>query len=168
MLLGMTLAAWTISPGETLVREDIHCRFGGNPQAGISRSRSTTNVFVYSDPEKAGDNGYDFDGWDGAEDVFYYTGEGKLGDQKMGHGNSAIADHTADGYTLRLFLAIGNKPGSQTRIQRYLGEFAVDRERPYEIRTAPGTDGVLRKVFVFRLRPVGSVVTENVPARTLA
>lgn len=164
----MTSASWTVQPGETLVRDDIHRRFGGNPQAGISRSGSTTNVVVYSDPEKAGDNGYDFDGWDVAEEVFYYTGEGKIGDQKMDRGNRAIADHVADGYALRLFLAIGNKPGSQTRIQRYLGEFAVDPERPYEVRNAPGTDGALRKVFVFRLRPVGSVVTENVPTRTLA
>jgi hypothetical protein len=36
--------------------------YGGNPQAGISRSSSTPNVFVYSDHDKAAANGYDFDG----------------------------------------------------------------------------------------------------------
>ncbi|WP_139334985.1 hypothetical protein [Mycobacterium sp. GA-1841] len=163
----MTSASWNVQPGETLIRGDIHRVYGGNPQAGISRSGATPNVIVYSDPAKAGDNGYDFDGWDAREGVFYYTGEGKTGDQKMDRGNRAIADHCADGYALRLFLAIGNKPGSQTRIQRYLGEFEVDLERPYEIRTAPGTDGALRKVFVFRLRPVGPVVTEKVHTRAL-
>lgn len=162
----MTSASWSIQPGETLIREDIHRRFGGNPQAGIARSGTTANVIAYSDPEKAGDNGYDFDGWDVGEEVFYYTGEGKNGDQKMDRGNRAIADHVGDEYALRLFLAIGNRPGSQTRIQRYLGQFAVDLERPYDVRTAPGADGALRKVFVFRLKPVGPVVTDNVPTRS--
>lgn len=159
--------AWTVQPGDSLIREEIHRRFGGNSQAGIARSGTTANVIVYSDPEKAGDNGYDFDGWDGAEEAFYYTGEGKVGDQKMDRGNRAIADHVADGYALRLFLATGNKPGSQARIQRYLGQFAVDPEQPYEVRTAPGTDGAARKVFVFRLVPIGPIVTDGVPTRSL-
>lgn len=162
----MKSASWSIQPGDNLTRDEIHRRFGGNSQAGISRSATTSNVLIYSDPKRAGDNGYDFDGWDVAQDVFYYTGEGKSGDQRMNRGNRNIADHAVDGYALRLFLAIGNKPGTQTRIHRYLGQFAVDAERPYEVRTAPGTDGAPRKVFVFRLRPVGCVLTDGIPTRS--
>jgi hypothetical protein len=94
---------------------------------------------VYSDHEKAAANGYDFDGWDAARELYYYTGEGKVGDQLMVRGNRAIADHRATGTALRLFDgAVGNKPGSDTRIHHYVGQFAVDPEEPYLTRIAPG------------------------------
>jgi hypothetical protein len=75
----MTSPTWTVQPGETLVREQIHGTYGGNPQAGISRSSSTPNVLVYSDHDKAAANGYDFDGWGESKQIYYYTGEGKVG-----------------------------------------------------------------------------------------
>lgn len=81
----------------------------------------------------------------------------------MQRGNKAIAEHRSDGTALRLFVAVGNQPGSNTRIHQYVGEFAVDPDLPYITRTAPGTDGVTRNVFVFRLRPVGQVVPEDNP-----
>ena len=79
----------------------------------------------------------------------------------MQRGNKSIADHAADGNALRLFVAIGNQPGSGTRIHRYVGQFAVDPALPYVQRTAPGTDGIARSVFVFRLIPTGRVVTDQ-------
>jgi hypothetical protein len=91
------------------------------------------------------------------------TGEGKIGDQLMVRGNRAIGDHRANGTALRLFVAVGNKPGSDTRIHHYVGQFAVDPEEPYLTRIAPGTDGIPRNVFVFRLHPVGPVVIESDP-----
>ena len=69
----MTAPTWNLQPGDILVREQIHGQHGGNPQAGISRSSSTPNVLVYLDHDKAAANGYDFDGWDAAKQVFYYT-----------------------------------------------------------------------------------------------
>jgi hypothetical protein len=93
---------------------------------------------VYSDHEKAAANGYDFDGWNESQQVYYYTGEGKTGDQVMLRGNRAIAEHQADGTALRLFVAVGNRPGSGTRIHQYVSQFAVDPERPYVVRRAPG------------------------------
>ena len=68
----------------------------------------------------------------------YRTGEGKTGDQVMLRGNRVIAEHQADGTALRLFVAVGNRPGSGTRIHQYVGQFAVDPERPYVVRRAPG------------------------------
>jgi hypothetical protein len=159
----MTSPTWTTEPGKALIRDQIHGAYGGNPQAGITGSSSTLNVLVYSDHEKAAANGYDFDGWDAARELYYYTGEGKIGDQLMVRGNRAIADHRANGTALRLFVAVGNKPGSDTRIHHYVGQFAVDPEEPYLTRIAPGTDGIPRNVFVFRLHPVGPVVIENDP-----
>ena len=60
----MTSPTWTGQPGDILIRGQIHGAYGGNSQAGISRSSSSPNVLVYSDHEKAAANGYDFDGWD--------------------------------------------------------------------------------------------------------
>jgi hypothetical protein len=159
----MTSPTWTVAPGDTLIRDQIHGAYGGNHQAGITRSSSSSNVLVYSDHQKAAANGYDFDGWDDAKQTYYYTGEGKIGDQQMARGNKAIVDHQADGTALRLFIAVGSQPGSDTRIHHYVGQFTVDPEQPYVIRTAPGTDGVPRNVFVFRLLPIGPIVTEDNP-----
>ena len=106
----MTSPVWTVQPGDTLVREQIHGAYGGNPQAGISRSSSTPNVLVYSDHDKAAANGYDFDGWDQSQHAYYYTGEGKVGDQLMLRGNRAIAEHQSDGTALRLFVAVATGP----------------------------------------------------------
>jgi Tfp pilus assembly protein PilX len=73
----MTAPTWNLQPGDILVREQIHRQYGANPQAGISRSSSTPNVLVYSDHDKAGANGYDFNGWDAAKQFFYYTARGR-------------------------------------------------------------------------------------------
>lgn len=154
----MTSPTWSLQPGEALTREQIHGVYGGNRQAGIAASSSSPNVLVYSDHEKAAANGYDFDGWDESKQVYFYTGEGKTGDQQMVRGNRAIADHRADATALRVFVAVGNQPGTSTRVHQYLGEFAIDPDLPYQTKTAPGVDGILRQVFVFRLLPVGPVV----------
>ncbi len=159
----MTSSIWAVQPGETLVRTQIHGAYGGNSQAGIAFSGSTPNVLVYSDHGKAAANGYDFDGWDSSRRLYYYTGEGKVGDQVVLRGNKAIANHVADGNALRLFVAVGNVPGTQTRVHQYLGQFAVDTDQPYLTKTAPGIDGVPRQVLVFRLIPVGPFVVGDDP-----
>lgn len=158
----MTSPAWDVQPGAELIREQIHGRFGGPAFGCISPTR-TGNVLVYSDPTKASSKGYDFDGWDAARRTFYYNGEGANGDQELKSGNKAIAEHDATGNALRLFIAVGKLPGRDTRIHRYLGEFRVDPELPCLVRTAPGQDGIPRSVLVFRLLPVGEVLTDQGP-----
>ena len=49
----MTAPTWNLQPGDIWVREQIHGQYGGNPQAGISRSSSTPNVLISSDHHKA-------------------------------------------------------------------------------------------------------------------
>ena len=114
-------------------------------------------MLLYSDHAKAAANGYNFDYWDSSEEAFYYTGEGKVGDQVLTRGNAAVLDHHREGRSLRLFVAVGYRPGTATRIHQYVGQFDVDKENPYLVRTAPGVDGVDRKVFIFRLLPIGPV-----------
>ncbi|MFC8316371.1 hypothetical protein ACFUEJ_22555 [Gordonia sp. NPDC057258] len=81
----------------------------------------------------------------------------------MARGNKSIRDHREDDTALRLFVAVGNKPGTGTRIQQYIGQFAVARDNPVLTRTAPGADNVARPVFVFRLVAIGPVVVGDNP-----
>ena len=129
---------------ESLRRVDIHERYGGRRQGGISPSRQTDNVFVFTDPAKGLIHGYLYDGW--REDgLYHYTGEGQYGDQLMAQGNRAIRDHQAEGRDLHLF---GVSGGMAT----YLGPFEyVDH---YQADAPETGDGPIRNVFVFRLRPL--------------
>jgi hypothetical protein len=117
----------------------------------MTRSSSTPNVFLFTDPAVGHQHGY-YDGWVG--DRFHYTGMGQRGDQQFVAGNGAVLHHTDEGRALRLF------KGARGTI-RYLGEFALDENEPYYRTDAPETgDGALRQVIVFRLRPVGGVIHE--------
>jgi 5-methylcytosine-specific restriction protein A len=152
-------STWNITPGEVITRDEIADRCGGDHRyRGIVPFDG--NVAVYSDHEKGKTFGYNYDGWDAHQEVYFYTGQGANGDQQLIRGNRAIADHKLDNKALRLLIAVGNAGDSGTRMHRYVGQFELDTEVPYITRTAPGEDGVPRKVFVFRLLPVGEVVTD--------
>ncbi|MEU4499802.1 restriction endonuclease [Streptomyces sp. NPDC024089] len=145
---------WTLKPGDSIERKELHARFGGRTQGGIGPSAKTSNVFVLSDPIAGEKHGY-YDGWmpDGC---FHYSGEGQYGDQRMISGNASILNHRAEGRALRVF------QGARGVIT-YQGEFAVDTENPWYEADAPETnDGPLRKVIVFRLRPVDTDPAEPV------
>lgn len=152
--------AWTISLGEDYTRAEIQtmCSDGDHRYRGIVALPS--DMVLYSDHKAASSSGYAFDGWNAGRELFYYTGEGGIGDQQFTGGNSAIRDHEAQGRALRLFVAVGNAEGSGARVHSYVGQFKVDANTPYVTKRAPGRDGVPRDVIVFRLRPVGHVVTE--------
>src|SRR4051812_20209593 len=143
-------STWDIEPGAFLTRRERGVRFGGATQGGIEPSATTPNVFLYTDPAKGLAHGYNFDGWSPDGSVFFYTGEGQFGDQTLTSGNASILNHWQAGRRLRVFSAEGTVPGSQTKQQRYIGEFELDVERPTEWETAPDTAGELRSVVVFR------------------
>jgi len=150
-----TPGEWAFKPDDITTRAEL-AKFGGNQQAGIAHSTRTPNVMIFSDADATESPGYAFDGWVG--DIYQYTGEGKRGDQKMSIGNKALRDHARTNRSLRVFVADGKVPKRNTKLQRYVGEFALDIEEPYFQREARDVDGKSRKVFVFRLRPVGDVV----------
>lgn len=145
-------AGWELAIGAIVTKTEISKRYGGSIYGGIEPSQSTPNIMVFSDPSQGEQHGYQFDGWVAGEPgVFLYTGEGQYGDQKLTHGNKAIADHVASGRTLRLFLTLPNSQGPGGKKQRYAGAFAVDSAEPYTYERAPDNEGELRKVIVFRL-----------------
>jgi len=138
---------WDLKRNQQIRRKDLHDRFGGQRQGGISPSAQSPNVFIFYDPKTGHQHGY-YDEW--REDgCLHYTGEGQKGDQVMKAGNAAILNHEAQGRALRVFRGAGG-------IVTYEGEFELDDAEPFERTDAPETrTGRLREVFVFRLRPVG-------------
>jgi hypothetical protein len=155
---GPSVEPWSLVVGDTLSRLERMSRYGGARYGGIEPSARTPNVFVYSDPSAGEKYGYNYDGWVSGEALFLYTGEGRVGDQEFKNGNRAILDHQQNGRALRVFVADGKIPGSGEKIQRYVGEFELDRDLPYVRSEALDVEDVLRTVIVFRLRPVADVL----------
>lgn len=131
-----------LEPGQQIKRSELQDRYGGRRQGGISPSKQTPHVFLFTDPVKGALHGYIYDG-KGEGDFYHYTGEGQEGDQRMVQGNRAIRDHRQEGRELHLF-------DVSSGIATYVGEFEyVD----HESADAPATRGrERRKVIVFRLR----------------
>tara|TARA_S200000501_G_C20833390_1_gene748323 strand:+ start:1059 stop:2018 length:960 start_codon:yes stop_codon:yes gene_type:complete len=144
---------WDLEPGEELPRGERVKRFGGNGQSGIAQSRKTPNVFLYSDEEASKRFGYQYDGWVEDGSIFQYTGEGTRGNQSWTAANLSIRNHKTDGRALRLFIT----ERKLNRRQTYIGEFELDEDDPYFTAESNDQDGELRNVFVYRLKPVGSV-----------
>src|SRR6202165_5139405 len=138
---------WTLEPGDSIRRKDLHLRFGGAGQGGIEPSARTPNVFIFSDPHAGEKYGYVYDRWQ--DGVFHYTGDGQVGDQVMKYGNRAIRDHKKDGRALRVFKGVR---GTVT----YQGEFEVAADPFYVAEARDKFSDRVRKVFVFRLVPVGA------------
>jgi hypothetical protein len=142
---------WTLRPGDRIRRTELHAHYGGSGQSGISPSRTTPNILVFTDPRSGERHGY-FDQW-ATDDSFHYTGEGQRGDQTMTRGNLAILSYRADGRALRVF------QGASGTVQ-YVGQFVLDELEPFTITTAPSTnDGPPRQVIRFHLLPIDRAVT---------
>lgn len=138
---------WTISPGQPIRRTKLHRKFGGQRQSGISPSRTTPNVFIFSDPDSGEQHGY-YDGWK-RDGHFHYTGEGQRGHQQMVRGNRAILEAARAGRALRVFDGAGGD-------LEYQGRFVLAAKRPwYRARAHATGRGKTRSVIVFRLWPVG-------------
>jgi hypothetical protein len=127
-------------------RDEIHARFGGQRQGGISTPSYHPFIFIFTG-EAGKSHGYS-DFWE-SEEIFHYFGEGQIGAMEYKGGNRAIVRHQEDGKHLLLFQAMG-----KSRPYRFLGEMRF--ESSYEKNDVPDTKGTPRKAIVFRLRPVES------------
>jgi len=144
--------------GKTYNRaRDIHGKYGGQRQGGISTPKGQPFVFLFAAPS-GHQYGYQ-DGWD-AEGVFLYTGEGQRGNMVFRGGNKAIRDHAAEGKDLLMFESLGKGRG-----YRYRGAFAC---ASWEYRRAPDKSGRARNAIVFHLlkedEPQIVLGTETKPA----
>lgn len=119
-------------------RKDIHGRFGGQQQGGISTPADQPFIFLFTG--EGGAHLYHHDGWHD-DGVFHYTGEGQVGDQRFIAGNKAIRDHLVNGKDLLLF----EKLPAQVR---FAGTFSCTS---YSFKDGPDRDGHSRKEIVFHL-----------------
>lgn len=122
-------------------RRDLHEKYGGQQQGGISTPANHPFIFLFS--SKSGKNyGYE-DGWN-ANGHYLYTGEGQEGDMQFVRGNKAIRDHQKDGKSLYLFEYVDRG------YVRFIGEMVC-----WKIHEKSGLDikGRLRKMIVFELIP---------------
>lgn len=129
-------------PGEKLKRSELHKRFGGRRQGGVSPSSQSANVFLFTDRAGGIQHGAIYDG-QREDGFFHYTGEGQRGDQRMAQGNRAIRDHKKEGRELHLF-------DVHAGVLTYLGQAEyVD----HYLADAPDPVGnLIRVVVVFRLQ----------------
>jgi hypothetical protein len=135
-----------LTPGEQLLRREVHARYGGRQQGGIGPSSKAPVILFFTDPHAGHRHGY-YDGWDN-QGLFNYYGEGQLGDQRLVQGNKAILNHKTDGRTLEGFLANGP-------MVTYLGTFELVDLYWTEAHETGST--TIRQVVVFRLRPLHDI-----------
>jgi hypothetical protein len=67
--------------GNIYVRKEIHAAFGGSQQGGITPTKDSKKVFIWSN-ESGPHHGYQ-DGWSDDGKIYYYTGAGQDGDQDI-------------------------------------------------------------------------------------
>jgi len=140
---------WDIEPGTVIRRSEVHRRFGGSKQSGISSSARTPNVMVFSDPEVGRVFGYDKHEGRRDDGSYRYTGEGQVGNQtETSQGNAALLSAEDRGKAIRLFIT--NK-----RNATYIGEYTLG-EPKFTLERANDRDGEERNVLVFNFVPVST------------
>jgi 5-methylcytosine-specific restriction protein A len=119
-------------------KTEIHGLYKGQAQGGISTPASFPFVFLFTS-----DNGEKYGYKDEYRDgVFWYTGEGQVGDMVMAKGNRAILDHVNNNKIILMF------EYTKKAVVRFVGEAeCID----YHEDSRPDSNGNIRKAFVFHL-----------------
>lgn len=91
------------------------------------------------------------DGWQ-PSGLFFYTGEGQIGDMELRAGNKAIHMHIRDGKDLYLF------EQAQRAHVRYLGQFVCTGDHEERSPDVKGND---RRAIVFELIPIEAFSTDT-------
>ena len=146
---------WSLLPEQTLRRREIHEKWGGQWQGGISTPANSDHIFIFTDPVSGKKFGYDLHEGLREDGSYAYTGEGQVGDQIFRGGNKAILDTSVNGKTIRLFKA---KSPNAT----YVGDFVLG-DPAYSIEEALDEARNLRQVIVFNLVPLNAD-TRSLPA----
>jgi 5-methylcytosine-specific restriction protein A len=129
-------------PGREYRRRELHRKYGGQEQGGISTPKDQPFLLLFSS-ENGELYGYN-DGWlpDGS---YRYTGQGQIGDMVFKFGNKAILDHEKNGKTLYLFET------TRKAFVRYVGRM---RYAGHEMKkNVPDRERRPRTAIIFRLLP---------------
>ena len=134
--------------GNIYVRKEIHAQFGGSQQGGITPTKDSNKVFIWSN-ESGPHHGYQ-DGWSDDGKLYFYTGAGQNGDQDIEapRHNGRLLRHSENGDEVLLFL--GQKgPGGLWKYECELS--LID----YEFFQTKDVDNRNRKAVRFILERVG-------------
>ncbi|MEO6228253.1 MAG: hypothetical protein ABIO61_10430 [Thermomonas sp.] len=101
-------------------RDDIHGRYGGQNQGGISTPAKSP--FVILSMGKAGSQHGYMDHWEeeDGENILHYYGEGQLGDMQNIRGNRANLEHLQNERRSLIFQSM-----RKSQPYRFLGEFRL-------------------------------------------
>lgn len=138
--------------GQIYRRSDLHDKYGGSRQSGISPSANYPIIFLFTGKSGA-QFGYN-DEWKNG--VFQYTGEGQERDMEYLRGNLAIKDHIRNGKELHVF------EQQEKAMVKYIGQMICIGSH-----FKPGLDkhGQNRQVIVFELSPLSDIL-EHEPTTT--
>jgi 5-methylcytosine-specific restriction protein A len=128
--------------GEIYRRRELHEKYGGQEQGGISTPANHKFILLFTG-DRGKEHGYS-DEWKGNR-VFLYTGEGQRDDMTFTRGNKAIRDHLEDGKELHLF---------ENRTKGYVEYVGQMVFTGYHYEQGTDTDGNARQMIVFELKPV--------------
>jgi len=143
--------------GDVLSNREISRIFGVCAQRGIRYSGSLNDgirhvvliTVLHKSPEENIRNPYN-DKLKG--DFLFYTGEGRVGNQKMERGNLALKKQITDGFPIFVFEK--KTPGRYI----FLGQYNV---LSAHLEIQPDIKGQRRKVFVYKLKRVSAAVSLN-------
>jgi 5-methylcytosine-specific restriction enzyme A len=120
-------------------RTDLHDQYGGQRQGGISTPKNHPIVIIFTGPSG---HAYGYEDGFREDGLFWYTGEGQVGDMLMRAGNKAILEHEVRGKALHIFEIV------RKGFVRCVGEA---RYADHEFRSGPDRNGDPRKAIVFGL-----------------
>ena len=127
--------------GESYKRSEIHRKYGGREQYGISNCPEHPMIFIWTKDKKEQDV-YE-DKWE--DGYFLYSGEGRLGDQSFTGGNKSILNHKKNNKDIFLFEKDNNRSGY------WIYKNQVDLEDWYHYEHEDG-DNNKRKCIRFKLK----------------
>lgn len=125
--------------GQEYRRREIHEKYGGQRQGGISTPANHPYIFLFTGETG---NQYGYQDKPQEDGIFWYTGEGQIGPMEMVRGNRSICEAEANGREIHLFEYV------RSRWVRYLGEVTYVG---HHYTDAPDREGNLRRVIVFEL-----------------
>jgi 5-methylcytosine-specific restriction protein A len=136
--------------GRVYERMSLHNAYLGNRQKGITGSSEHPIVFVFN--LDSGDR-YGYEDEFVSEDRFVYTGQGRVGDQKMEDENRVLRDHEEEGKAVHLFEEVDYFDSVNDRtVVTHVGEF---RYVDHRVERLPDVNGDMRNAFRFTLERVG-------------
>jgi len=127
--------------GKIYKRTELHNKYGGQRQGGISTPAKFSFIFLFTGGTGAL-YGYK-DKWQG--NVFQYTGEGQRGNMEFIAGNRAIRDSVKNGEELHLFKF------KEKGYVEYVGRFGY---KGYHIENGPDVEKHSRELIIFELEPI--------------